>query len=111
MATRPARSAGAHPGCRFIRGSLARHPAQYARPRRRGSDADRSRMPKLRSHAALPQQEGEIRYPLEVRRSAINGRGVFALAKLPARRKLGAISGREVRLPGAWREAEKSGKI
>ena len=68
-------------------------------------------MTKLRPRASLPQQAGEIRYPIEVRRSAINGRGVFALARLPARRKLGEISGREVRLPGAWREAEKSGKI
>lgn len=66
-------------------------------------------MPKPR--APLPLQEGEIRYPLQVGRSAINGRGVFAQGKLPARRKLGEIAGQLVRLPDAWREAEKSPKI
>lgn len=50
-------------------------------------------------------------YPLEVRRSPINGRGLFAAGRLPARRKLGEISGVKVRLPGAWKAAERSGRI
>jgi len=68
-------------------------------------------MPTRRIPAPLPLSEGEIRYALEVRRSRINGHGLFAAARLPARRKLGEISGRQVRLPGAWKEVEHSGKI
>ena len=49
--------------------------------------------------------------PVEVRASRINGRGLFASARLPGRRKLGEISGELVRLPGAWKKVEKSDKI
>ena len=51
------------------------------------------------------------RFPLKVRTSRINGRGLFAAAALPGRRKLGEISGVKVRLPGAWKKVEKSDKI
>jgi hypothetical protein len=50
-------------------------------------------------------------FPLEVRTSRINGRGLFACAKLPGRRKLGEINGTVVKLPGAWKQVEKSDKI
>lgn len=63
-------------------------------------------MPASRSAAA--PAPGEIRYALEVRRSRINGRGLFAAARLPGRRKLGEIGGRLVRLPQAWREVGKA---
>ena len=49
--------------------------------------------------------------PVEVRASRINGRGLFARARLPGRRKLGEISGELVRLPGAWKKVERSDKI
>ncbi|MDD5261104.1 MAG: SET domain-containing protein [Methylacidiphilales bacterium] len=48
---------------------------------------------------------------LSVRRSAINGRGVFALKKIPARCKLGEISGALVRLPEARRAIETAPRI
>ena len=50
-------------------------------------------------------------YELEVRRSAINGTGLFAHSPLPARRKLGELSGQLVKLPQAWRDAEGKPKI
>ncbi|HZR36035.1 MAG TPA: SET domain-containing protein-lysine N-methyltransferase [Nevskia sp.] len=64
-----------------------------------------------RKPAPLGSSEGQIRYALEVRRSRIDGRGLFAARPLPARRKLGEIGGSHVRLPGAWKEAERSGRI
>ncbi len=48
---------------------------------------------------------------LSVRRSAINGRGVFASKKLPARRKLGEISGILAKLPEARRAIETAPRI
>jgi SET domain-containing protein len=60
------------------------------------------RQPPLPDHRAVP---------LKVRASKINGRGLFASAGLPGRRKLGEISGTLVRLPQAWRKVEKSRKI
>jgi uncharacterized protein len=53
-------------------------------------------------------QPGQMHYPLKVRHSPINGRGLFAAARLPGRRKLGEIGGRLVRLPQAWREVRKT---
>ncbi len=53
----------------------------------------------------------EPAYPLHVRRSGINGRGLFAGAALPGRRKLGEISGQLVRLPAALRKVERADKI
>jgi SET domain-containing protein len=50
-------------------------------------------------------------YEMEVRHSPINGRGLFAQARLPGRRKLGEISGRLVKLPQAWHDAEGNPKI
>jgi SET domain-containing protein len=50
-------------------------------------------------------------YLMAVRSSPINGRGLFAKAALPARRKLGELSGRMVKLPQAWRDAEGNAKI
>ena len=49
--------------------------------------------------------------PLKVRSSRINGRGLFADANLPGRRKLGEISGELVRLPAARKKVEHSDKI
>jgi uncharacterized protein len=43
---------------------------------------------------------------VEVRCSSIHGRGLFARIDLPARRKLGELSGRLVRLPQARKERE-----
>jgi SET domain-containing protein len=51
------------------------------------------------------------RFALRVGRSRINGRGLFAAADLPGRRKLGEVGGRKVRLPGAWRQAERAERI
>ncbi len=48
---------------------------------------------------------------LIARRSRINGRGVFAVRALPARRKLGELTGRLVRLPAARREVENRRRI
>ena len=48
---------------------------------------------------------------LVVRRSPINGRGVYTTAELPGRRKLGELSGTLVRLPQAMREAVDRKKI
>ena len=43
--------------------------------------------------------------------SRINGRGIFAAAHLPGRRKLGEVTGRLVRLPGARKAIANSPKI
>lgn len=43
---------------------------------------------------------------VEVRYSPIHGRGLFARIDLPARRKLGELSGRLVKLPQARKERE-----
>ena len=48
---------------------------------------------------------------VEVRSSPINGRGVFAAEAVSGRRKLGEITGRLVRLPGARRAVANSPKI
>jgi SET domain-containing protein len=48
---------------------------------------------------------------LIVRRSAINGRGLYAKVALPARRKLGELSGELVRVPAAWADYEKRPKL
>ena len=58
-----------------------------------------------------PSPSNDRALPVEVRNSRINGRGLFAGARLPGRRKLGEISGELVRLPGAWKKVEKSDKI
>lgn len=49
--------------------------------------------------------------PVAVRRSRINGRGLFAQTALPGRRKLGEIEGQLVRLPGARRRIEGQARI
>ena len=46
-----------------------------------------------------------------VRRSRINGRGLFAQGDLPGRRKLGEVEGEPVRLPQAWKTVEGRDKI
>jgi SET domain-containing protein len=46
-----------------------------------------------------------------VRRSPLNGRGLFALAALPRRRKIGELSGSLVRLPAAWATVATARKI
>ena len=48
---------------------------------------------------------------VEVRSSPINGRGVFAAEAVSGRRKLGEITGRLVRLPGARKAIANSPKI
>jgi SET domain-containing protein len=58
-----------------------------------------------------PSLSADRAAPVEVRASKINGRGLFAGARLPGRRKLGEISGKLVRLPAAWKQVEKSDKI
>lgn len=58
-----------------------------------------------------PSVSKQPQSPLKVRSSRINGRGLFALADLPGRRKLGEISGVLVRLPAARRKVEQSDKI
>jgi uncharacterized protein len=44
-------------------------------------------------------------------RSRLHGRGLFARGELPARRKLGELSGELVRLPEAWNTAAAQHKI
>ncbi len=58
-----------------------------------------------------PSPLPEPAIPVAVGASTINGRGLFATARLPGRRKLGEISGTLVRLPGAWKKVERSDKI
>ncbi len=58
-----------------------------------------------------PSAPGDRIIPVKVRNSRINGRGLFATADLPGRRKLGEISGQVVKLPGAWKTVEQSDKI
>ena len=48
---------------------------------------------------------------VEVRSSPINGRGIFAAKAVAGRRKLGEITGRLVRLPGARKAVAHSPKI
>ena len=69
-------------------------------------------MPSITSRAQRkPSPADERALPVKVRSSRINGRGLFAGANLPGRRKLGEISGVLVRMPGAWKKVEKSDKI
>ena len=65
----------------------------------------------IRRAQAKPSPSDDRVLPVKVRNSRINGRGLFASADLPGRRKLGEISGEVVRLPGAWKKVEKSDKI
>ena len=51
------------------------------------------------------------RYPFALCTSKIHGRGVFTLAPLPARRKIGEITGRYVRLPKGLRDVERQERI
>ena len=48
---------------------------------------------------------------MQVRPSPINGRGVFATVPLPARKKLGELTGQPVPLPQAWQGVERQAKI
>lgn len=48
---------------------------------------------------------------VQVRRSSIEGQGVFAVRRLPGRRKLGELSGTLVRLPQARRAIERAPRI
>lgn len=48
---------------------------------------------------------------LVARPSRINGRGVFARQALPARRKVGEVTGQLVRLPAARRRVERQRRI
>ena len=48
---------------------------------------------------------------LVARASRINGRGVFARRALPARRKVGEVTGQLVRLPAARRRVENRRRI
>ncbi|MBL6750320.1 MAG: SET domain-containing protein-lysine N-methyltransferase [Nevskia sp.] len=45
------------------------------------------------------------------RRSPLNGTGLFARTRLPARRKIGELSGTLVRLPAAWATVAGARKI
>lgn len=59
-----------------------------------------TRQPAKRRHDRLGPET------VEVRSSPIHGRGLFALMDLPARRKLGEVSGHLVKLPHARRAVE-----
>lgn len=48
---------------------------------------------------------------LAVRRSDIHGRGIFAVSALPARRKLGEVTGDRVRLPAAREAVARAPRI
>ena len=48
---------------------------------------------------------------MQVRLSRINGKGAFAAVDLPARKKLGELTGQVVRLPQAWKQVERRAKI
>jgi uncharacterized protein len=62
--------------------------------------------------AASPAQGAAASaFPLAAGRSRLDGRGLFARGELPARRKLGEISGELVALPGAWNTAAGRKKI
>ncbi|MDZ4860612.1 MAG: SET domain-containing protein-lysine N-methyltransferase [Candidatus Hydrogenedentes bacterium] len=50
-------------------------------------------------------------YSFTLRKSAIQGHGVFTLSNLPARRKIGEITGTLVRLPQARRAVERTKRI
>ena len=51
------------------------------------------------------------RYPFKVKKSEIQGIGVFPLANLPRRRKIGEITGELVRLPQARKAIEHTERI
>ena len=48
---------------------------------------------------------------LKVRASGIHGRGIFAASALPARRKLGEVTGKRVRLPEARQAVVRQPRI
>lgn len=56
-------------------------------------------------------QQHELSQRVEARKSDIHGLGVFAVAALPARRKLGELNGNLVRLPQARHEVEGRERI
>ena len=50
-------------------------------------------------------------YPFQLRKSKIHGNGVFTLATLPARKKIGEITGEYVKLPQARKDVENKDRI
>jgi uncharacterized protein len=50
-------------------------------------------------------------FSFEVRRSQIQGRGLFALTPVPARRKLGELGGQRITVREARRRARRSARI
>ncbi len=58
-----------------------------------------------RPAAAVPSAAPGARYA--VRRSRIHGRGLFAVAAIPCRRKLGELSGELRRLPAARQDHQR----
>lgn len=52
-----------------------------------------------------------MRFELAVRRSGIQGRGIFAVRELPGRRKLGEVTGKRVLLPEARRAVARQPRI
>ena len=52
-----------------------------------------------------------LRFPVVVKRSSIDGRGVFALSNIPARRKVGEFLGQQISREEARRRARKRRKI
>ena len=51
------------------------------------------------------------RYPFTIAKSAVHGIGVFTLAKHPARKKVGELTGKLVRLPEARRMVQHRARI
>jgi SET domain-containing protein len=67
--------------------------------------------PQSTTRRRLPAMAVPAAASVEVRRSPVNGKGLFAVARLPARRKIGELSGTLVRLPGAWATVAAAKKI
>ena len=51
------------------------------------------------------------KFRVEVRASAIDGRGAFAAEAIPARRKIGEIRGEAISVSEAWRRARGTARI
>ena len=58
-----------------------------------------------------PVKKAALDRHVRVASSNIHGRGLFATDYLPGRRKIGALSGKVVTLPDAWKRIEAQSRI
>ncbi|MGA0609575.1 SET domain-containing protein [Caldimonas sp. KR1-144] len=74
-------------------------------------------MPEIRAFAPPPSptapvpRSGPQKYAVDVRESAIDGRGAFAAEAIPARRKIGEIRGESISVREARRRAKGLARI